>query len=143
MKRLAAVALLGALAFQANAATITWDPADNVTSTSDVIRVGGRFAAERMNGGSTNINGVTFRARGAFGTISYSSGQVWGGDIICPSNSIPPVCDDYRAMLRGVSWQPSGATYVIAISNLVVGTDYKVQIWSSSADGNAAGATVT
>ena len=135
--------LLSSLGLQVGAAEITWDAPVSITdSGSDVIREGGRWAAELMAGSATTIQGVTFRGKGGFTNIMYSSGSVYSGDSICPSPSVPNVDDDYRTMLRGVSWQPSAGTYEIIITNLTPNTEYKVQIWSSSADGLAAGATV-
>ena len=132
---------IGLAVLQAGAASITWDAPTYVSNDLDVVRSGGRFSAEMMQGGPTTVNHVSFRKRGGFTNIVYSSGSVWGGGIICPSNSVPAVSDEYRAMLQCVSWQPNGETYVIVISNLTVGTQYKVQIWGSNA--SAGGATVS
>ena len=126
------------------AASITWDAASPITdSGSDVLRVGGRWAAERMVGSAGTIQGVTFRARGGFTNILYSSGNTYAADFICPDPSTPDVNDDYRSMLRGLSWQPNAGIYDITLTNLTPGTTYKVQIWCSSADQKAIGAAIT
>ena len=131
-------------AVDTRAAEITWEAPHAITdSGSDVLRVGGRWAAERMVGTLDTVQGVTFRAKGGFTNILYSSGSVYAGDSICPDPSTPDVNDDYRSMLRGLSWQPNAGIYDITLTNLTPGTTYKVQIWCSSADQKAIGAAIT
>ena len=139
--------IIGISGLQAGAASITWDAPVYISSNdTDVIKLGGRFAAEQTgNTIPVTINGVTFRGRGGSENILYSSGRTYGSDAICPStNSNPLVSDEYRTMLRALSWdQDNGGVYTVTITNLTPGTQYKVQIWCSSADQLADAALMT
>ena len=128
MKRLLAVVAVSALALQAGAASITWEPAHHVINDWDIETVGTVHAAESAAQAAT-VHGVAFGTLGSSGNIDYGGREAYQYyGVTLPVT----VSADYTRLLTGVSWDGTSANlYPFTINNLTVGQEYVIQVWAT------------
>jgi len=114
------------LASTAGAATIAWEPAATVSGDSDVATDGVLVAAEHWAGVDASVNGVPFTA--AQSMVVGSPGNSF--ETLTAANGYPQgnLTTSYWNILRGKWYNAKGT---VTLNNLVAGTSYLVQIWSS------------
>ena len=128
MKKLLAVVAVSAFALQAGAAVISWS-SGTVTDDNDVRTDGTLFAAENAGTSTPTVNGVFFDSLASSGNISYSAGgSQYEGSYVGVQ---PGLSTAYSNLLDGVTWDDSDL-YTITFTNLSVGQDYLIQIWTST-----------
>jgi hypothetical protein len=77
---------------------------------------------------------------GDSGLIGVSApANVYSGVIICDDGLVSP---DYTKLIKGVTWDTSGLC-TISITNLQIGSSYKVQIWYQDSDSSSDQAAYT
>lgn len=149
---LRAVALL-ATAACANAASIVWNPSQNITGNSDVslagdfayaYNLGGRVSGNPVN---TTVNGVVFSGAvtdGVAGKFSWSvsaGASGWSASVYS-STSAPftGLSADYRMLLQSAIRANNAAGDVAGVGTLTllgltVGHQYQVQLWTNDSRG--------
>jgi hypothetical protein len=147
------------LASGANADTITWGPASNITGDSDVSTTGnlvGAFNLGDAGVSSTTVNGVTFQGLAAPFTQSSTGAAIAGGVtfkldasglgfLSLPNGSygsgVAPFTglgSGYQTLLGSAAQGLSGDNMTLTITDLTAGQLYQFEWWSSfSAPGTA------
>ncbi len=135
-----ASALLAFCIASAPAAPVTWSEPATITGDADVITDGVSLWAYKWTpaGGSQTVNGVTFTAPGTGLTRSSSFDSAGGYSGFLqgtapPATSLSPA---YQNVLTSATWSgASPGTGVITLNDLVVGREYKVQVWVDDSRG--------
>jgi len=135
--------LMYGASFQANAATITWDPIQTATGNASDVVTTGTFvdSAAVYTGANLSLNGVTFK-RNLGGDAFDGSNITFMNRASGPSDATgaggPPVSwdDDYETLARwGIYQSNPGGGVTINLSALTIGQEYLVQLWTGYWDG--------
>lgn len=132
--RIQFISLLVGASLGASAATITWDAAQNITDNTDVLIPGDLHNGDPIKGvlaaynigpfpEEVSVNGVLFSVSSEHGV----SGAPWDN-----FGDMPLLSKEYgETLLKQAMYNVNQ----IALSNLVAGTEYVVQIWTSDTNG--------
>jgi len=134
------------------AAAITWSPAADITSDSDVSTSGTLLYAEDWAAAAT-VNGIPFAYDGSstgdsdvaisFPLPAGSSTSAAAGGTSNPYNGVSTV---YKRLIRGLVYGVTGAagattSGTITLRGLTVGNAYQVQVWINDSRSGASGGT--
>ena len=114
------------------AATITWNAAQQIAAATDAITNGSLVGAANLGGGATTVNGVNFQSlaasNGASSGIFTISGFFFGGantsSAAAPFSSLAA---GYQALLGTAA--AVGGTMTLTMSGLTLGHNYQFQAW--------------
>lgn len=141
-----------------SAATIDWDPAQNITSDADVCTEGTLCYAYKAKLGDTTLNGVTFKGWGVENLQTALQTYNWtiGIPYCSPMSGVRTGASDpfmvfynlrecrvdstflvdrgvissaYQDVLGGAAFNRAAATTTVTLCDLQPGEDYLVQIW--------------
>jgi hypothetical protein len=119
----------------AEASSITWSAAMNISGDSDVSTLGTLVGAVNLGFTTPTINGVTFAALD-LSTGSTSGNFAFTGSGVSSTHSFtvnsgafPLLSNSYQGLLATFSYLSSGMT--LTINGLTVGNSYQFEWWSN------------
>jgi len=145
-----AVISLGGLA-SSHATTVIWNPAQNITSASDVLTTGTfdrAYSFQVSPGSDLSVNGVTFTSVSTPSDSGVASITVGNTTIASTTtfaslnNSANSMTGDYNTLNLNAVYAQAGQLN-LTLGGLTNGQEYRVQLWVSYTPGGGKTQTIT
>lgn len=133
-----AVAVLALAAVQGWSATITWDYARTMLGGDDMLDLPVVEALNVGSGTGTTVDGVAFKGDGTTTSVFVPVSSGGSYSAFLTSETTPSISDAYHTLLSNGKYSADA----VVLSNLTVGAEYTIQIWTSDARANLIGRTV-